>query len=239
MTYWLSWILAGLWIRVCYRLKVTGRENIPAEGGVVLASNHASFLDPIMVGCAHRRRTTFIARGSLEKNPLYKFLKGGLGIVSIDREKSDKETLRLVTDLLREGRCCALFPEGTRTEDGALRPLKRGFSMFAKRAGVPVVPVWIEGTFAAWPRQRRLPRPFGRVEVRFGPPFTVDDPREGPERLKIELQRLSGLTNSEEDDKMSASARTENPGGADSQPTARGCGAATEERLEVGPPPIS
>lgn len=239
MIYWTSWFLAGLWIRLCYRLKVVGLENIPAEGGVVLAGNHSSYLDPIMLGCAHRRRTTFIARLSLERNPVYRFLKDGLGIVSIDRDRGDKETLRLLTKLLREGRCCALFPEGTRSADGKVKTLKRGFSLFAKRAGVPVVPVWIEGAYHVWPRQRKLPRPFGRIEVRFGPAFTIDDPREGPIRLKSAFERLAGETN-EKDTTVSANAENAPREGDDGdQPTARGCGAATEKRLVVGAHPIS
>lgn len=238
MMYWFAWSVAGIWLRLCYRLRAVGRENIPAEGGVLLASNHSSFIDPMAIGCAHFRKTTFIARGSLKDHFAYAMMTKGLDIVSIDTERGDREVLRTVAARLQAGSCCAVFPEGTRSADGTVKQLKRGFAMFAKRAAVPVVPVWVEGAYEAWPRHQKRPRLFGRIEVRFGPPFHVDDPKAAPDQLRDALARLAGH---DESSRQRTKVRTEAPsaGPDPDRPTAQGCGTATEGVSTVDAHPIT
>ncbi len=241
--YWIAWSVVGVWLRLCYRFRVVGRENVPAEGGVILASNHVSFFDPMVVGCAHRRKTVFVARGSLKKSLVYSLVTKGIDIVSIDPAKGDRESIRTVAEKLDEGACCALFPEGTRSDDGEVKELKRGFAMFAKRASVPVVPIWIEGTYDAWPRRRRLPKPFGRIEVRFGPPIRVDDPKSAADTLRAALDRLAGRATAPPVDRgherTKVGAVPSDEGIAAGRPTAQGCGAATEGASAVDARPIT
>jgi 1-acyl-sn-glycerol-3-phosphate acyltransferase len=173
MTYGFYRAILRVLFKCLYRFQVTGAENVPAEGGVILAANHASFLDPLALGTACPRPVTFVARGSLNRSGLYRLLTKRLPLLHVDPRSGDRETMRRMQEELRRGAVCGMFPEGTRTRDGRLGEVRRGFALLAGAADVPVVPVWISGTFEAWPAARKLPRPFGRVRVAFGRPFRV------------------------------------------------------------------
>ncbi|MGA7497639.1 MAG: lysophospholipid acyltransferase family protein, partial [Isosphaeraceae bacterium] len=138
--------------------RASGRHNMPATGAVLLVANHLSFLDVFLLGIPLRRPLNFVARSSLFF-PVLGFLIRSVGAFPIQREgmgaSGMKETLRR----LRRGGIVTLFPEGTRSRDGKLAPLKSGIAVLVSRAGVPVVPAGIAGTFEAWPRSRLLPVP--------------------------------------------------------------------------------
>lgn len=216
MLYRAFWLLGNALLRALYGLAVRGAERVP-EGGVVLAANHASFLDPVVLGVAVRRRVTFVARASLRESRLYRLFTWGLDVVHVDRDRGDREAIRRIVERLRKGEAVALFPEGTRSRTGAPGRPRRGFALAAKRAGVPVLPVWIEGTFAVWPPGRRLPRLRGRVEVRIGEPFEVVDPGEAAERLLAAWARLSGNGTVERE-------KTDGGGGSRRAPRQEGAG---------------
>ncbi|MFG0284093.1 MAG: lysophospholipid acyltransferase family protein [Phycisphaerales bacterium JB039] len=166
-----------------YRARLDGVRRLPT-GGVLLVANHQSHLDPPLVGLCADRPLEYLARAGLFKNRLFAWLITGLGARPIDETGSDAGSgLRTALDRLHAGQALLVFPEGSRTPDGAMHSFKRGAILLVRRAGVPVVPVAIEGTFDAWPRRRPLPRLLGqRVRVRFGAPL---DPeallRDGPE----------------------------------------------------------
>jgi 1-acyl-sn-glycerol-3-phosphate acyltransferase len=153
--------------------RASGRHNMPASGAVLLVANHLSFLDVFLLGITLRRPLNFVARSSLFF-PVLGYLIRSMGAFPIQREgmgaSGMKETLRR----LRRGGIVTLFPEGTRSRDGKLAPLKSGIAVLVSRAGVPVVPAGIAGTFEAWPRSRLLPvlRP---VRIHFGPPIRPED----------------------------------------------------------------
>ncbi len=153
--------------------RASGRHNMPATGAVLLVANHLSFLDVFLLGIALRRPLNFVARSSLYF-PVLGFLLRSVGAFPIQREgmgaSGMKETLRR----LRRGGIVTLFPEGTRSRDGKLAPLKSGIAVLVSRAGVPVVPAGIAGTFEAWPRSRLLPVP-KPVRIHFGPPIRPED----------------------------------------------------------------
>lgn len=144
-----------------------GREHVPRVGGALLVANHASFLDVLVLGVAMPRPLNFVARSTLFVGPLGWMIRS-VGAFPIQREgigaSGVKETLRRA----RKGGIVALFPEGTRSDDGRLADLRPGIAALAQRAGVPVIPVAIAGTFAAWPRHKALPEP-GPVRVDIGP----------------------------------------------------------------------
>lgn len=153
--------------------RATGFRNMPATGGALLVSNHLSFLDVILLGVGLRRPLNYVARSTLFFPPLGLLIRS-LGAFPIQREgmgaSGMKETLRRI----RSGGVVALFPEGTRSRDGEPVPLKSGIAVLAARAGVPVVPAGVAGTFRAWPRGRRLPIP-RPLRVHYGPPIMPCD----------------------------------------------------------------
>ncbi|RUL88818.1 lysophospholipid acyltransferase family protein [Tautonia sociabilis] len=153
--------------------RVTGREHVPDRGATLLVSNHLSFWDVFVLGSGISRPLNFVARSSLFK-PMLGWLIRSLGGFPIQREgigvQGFKETLRR----LKRGGIVALFPEGTRSPDGALQPLKPGIAPLATRARVPIVPVGIAGTFEAWPRHRRFPRPHP-LRLHIGPPIVPEE----------------------------------------------------------------
>jgi 1-acyl-sn-glycerol-3-phosphate acyltransferase len=149
--------------------RASGRQNVPPTGGFLLVSNHLSFLDVILLGVPLRRPLNYMARSTLfvpVLGPLIRLL----GAFPIEREgmgvSGMKETLRRV----RRGGIVTLFPEGTRSRDGKLAPLKSGIAVLIARAGVPVVPAGIAGTFEAWPRTRLLPIP-KPLRIHYGAPI--------------------------------------------------------------------
>jgi 1-acyl-sn-glycerol-3-phosphate acyltransferase len=141
--------------------------DLSACGGVLIASNHQSYLDPVLVAVALERPTDFLAREDLFRVPGFGALITALGAHPIRRGHADTAALRTVIETLRDGRQVLVFPEGTRTADGKLGEFRRGIGSIAIRCGVPVLPVCIEGAYAAWPRWRALPMP-RRVVVAYG-----------------------------------------------------------------------
>ncbi|MCK5845288.1 MAG: (d)CMP kinase, partial [Victivallales bacterium] len=141
-----------LFLRTSNRLKIIGAENIPQAGGVILASNHASYLDPPALGAAsHRIRTThFMARDTLFIKPLMGWFLRNVGVIALDREKGDVKAMRKAIQLLKGGASVALYPEGTRSEDGELQPPKPGIGFLVAKGQTPVVPVYIHGSYVAW-----------------------------------------------------------------------------------------
>jgi glycerol-3-phosphate dehydrogenase (NAD(P)+) len=175
LVYWpLRWALkAG--ILVYFRLRRLGTEHIP-EGGVILASNHRSFLDPFAIGCCLGRPIYFVAKQELFKNPLLGWVLNCLGAFPIRRGASDEESVATSLALLERGEAVVIFPEGTRIRTGSLAPPKRGVGRLALQSGSPVVPIAVTGSEHARRGWRIKPV---KVHLRCGPPITfprVEDP---------------------------------------------------------------
>lgn len=157
-------------LRLFCRLEAHGVERVPAEGAVMIVANHSSVLDPPLVGSVLRRPLTFLAKAELFSIPGFGALIRRLNARPLRREGSDPSALRLALRVLEEGRALLVFPEGTRGPEGVLRPAKAGAGMLAVLSGATVVPAYVSGSGAAWPRGKRLPRP-RKVRVTFGPPL--------------------------------------------------------------------
>jgi 1-acyl-sn-glycerol-3-phosphate acyltransferase len=157
-----------------WRVRVFGLRNVPAEGGVLLACNHQSFLDPVLVTLALHREGNYMARDTLFRNRWFRRLIESLNAFPVKRSTADVGAIKEIIRRLRDGKVVVTFPEGTRTADGSIRPLHDGSMLVAKRAGAAVVPTLIDGAFEAWPRTRSLPRP-GTIRVLYGRPILPAD----------------------------------------------------------------
>jgi 1-acyl-sn-glycerol-3-phosphate acyltransferase len=156
---------------ILFRYRVYGRENVPPEGPVILASNHQSFLDPVFCGVGVKRHLVYVARDTLFRWRLFGFLIHSVNAIPIGRDKADIAAMRAIIARLREGAAVCLYPEGTRTRDGRIVPVKAGFGLLCRRAKAVVVPVLIDGGFETWPRHKRLLTP-GAIMVHFGKPMS-------------------------------------------------------------------
>jgi 1-acyl-sn-glycerol-3-phosphate acyltransferase len=155
-----------------FRVRVFGRENVPRRGGALIASSHQSYLDPALVAVGLKRPVSFMARSDLFGAPLFGALIRSLGAFPVERGGADVGAFREAVRRLQHGSLLLVFPEGTRTPDGSIRPLKEGLPALAVRAGVPIVPAVIDGAFELWPRSRAL-FTLGRVWVAFGRPLAA------------------------------------------------------------------
>ena len=181
----LSWpILHGL-----YRLHAHGRENLPPEGGFVLACNHVSSFDPWPLGLPlwPRRFLRFMAKSELYWFPLSPVLNGA-GAFPVRRGQADIEAIETAVRLAREGNVVAMFPEGTRRQKGLVKKFqprpRTGAARIALEAGVPLVPAAVKGT----DRLLRL----GPIRVAYGPPIDLDglDAQEATYRLMAAIEAL-------------------------------------------------
>lgn len=182
-----AWTYCKLW----HRLEVRGIEHIPRTGGVVLASNHQSHVDILIYGGVVPRHVCFVARDTLADQAWLAYVMRRCGAVLIQRGASDRRALRAMNEHLAQGDLVAIFPEGTRTDDGNLREFKGGALLAARLAKVPVVPAGISGANLAFPRGAALPRP-RKIRVTFGAPIDSALP-DAQERIVAAVAQLAGV----------------------------------------------
>ncbi len=179
-----------LWVtfKSFFGFKVFGYERIPHEGPLIVASNHASYLDPTILGPACWRPLGFMARRSLFDNRLFGTIIRNLYAFPLEREGDSREALRTFGKRLDEGRAVVLFPEGTRTVTGRIAAIKPGAGMLAVRHKAPVLPVYIWGSYQSWPKSRKLKR--HPLEVYIGEPI-YPRPVEGGRERRAEQDRIN------------------------------------------------
>lgn len=168
--YAVLWVLSRTLAVSLLGFRARFARPVPSTGGLLVLSSHQSHLDPLLVGLALDRRISSLARSSLYAFGPFGAAIRALDAVPIDRSASMVQALKAVIARLDRGAAVLIFPEGTRTADGRLGEIKAGFSLMARKAGVPILPVAIVGAFECWPRSRLLPRP-GRVRLEFGAPI--------------------------------------------------------------------
>src|SRR5919109_2075982 len=201
LVYWPTrWVLKSA-ILVYFRLRRLGTEHVP-EGGVILASNHRSFLDPFAIGCCIGRPIYFVAKRELFKNPILGWLLNCLGAFPIRRGQSDEESMATALALLEREQAVVIFPEGTRIRTGSLARPKRGVGRLALQSGKPVVPIAVTNSERVRSGWRIKPV---KVHIRCGPALTfprVEEPSpflagEVTERIwpcvELQWEWLSGL----------------------------------------------
>ena len=154
-------------------MRVEGRANVPSEGGVIVAANHVSFFDSVVLLQEVRRRAYFIGKAEYLDSWTTKHLFPAMGLIPIDREQARKAmaALDVAAGVLRRGDVLGIYPEGSRSRDGLLHRGHTGVAQLALTTGAPIVPVGIVGTETIQPVGARVPRPFKRATVRFGAPL--------------------------------------------------------------------
>jgi 1-acyl-sn-glycerol-3-phosphate acyltransferase len=154
------------------RLETEGLENVPAEGGAILAANHLSRIDsPLIFALIERKDVTGLVADKYQNNVLLRPLIDAVGGIWINREQADFQALRAAMEFLQNGGLLGIAPEGTRSRTGALRQAKTGVAYLAYKAGVPIIPVAIWGTEKTFKELKCLRR--AHIKVRVGKPFIL------------------------------------------------------------------
>lgn len=164
--------LAGVALRLLFRFSTEGREKVPLQGPVILASNHMSFLDPLAMGVAFPRPVSYISRDDVFKYPILSWLLPRIYVIPVSRGAGDLGAIKAAIRTLKEGMAFGIFPEGRRSRTGAIEPFKTGAAAIALRTGATIVPAAIIGSDKAWPvgSGLRLRRP---IKVIFGDPIPL------------------------------------------------------------------
>ena len=178
MTYRLLRLVLSLLAYALLRPRVTGLHNVPRRGPVILASNHLSFIDSIIIPLVVPRHVTFIAKaeyytGRGLKGRLSRWFFTTMGQVPVQRDdpRAGQRSLDAALEVLKQGGAFGIYPEGTRSRDGKLHQGRTGVAWLALAGPAPVVPVAVRGTDKVQPVGKRLPRPYRGVQVHFGAPI--------------------------------------------------------------------
>ncbi len=207
MFYWIIKFIFGPIFRLIWVENVEGLENIPLPliGGVIIASNHESYFDFLLMPAICKRRLYYIAAEKFFDHPLWSILMKLTSQIYVDRYRQDKTDMyKRAFKVLKKGDAIVIFPEGTRSGDGKLQKAYVGAVRIALTAKVPIVPVGIIGTYEILSRNSRYPR-FTKCKIKFGKPIFLKDyfGQEDNEQLlrsitdKILMQKIAGLTGEE------------------------------------------
>lgn len=148
-----------------FRIKSVGSENIPKEGGVIIAYNHRSNWDPVIAGLTAKRHMSFMAKEELFKNPVFGGLIKALGAFPVHRGKGDVGAVKSSINILSKGHVMLMFPEGHRIKNGKKVKAKPGVALIAQKSQVPVIPANISGEY----------RWMHKITVTYGEPVILDD----------------------------------------------------------------
>jgi len=185
----------SIFARLVFRVRVSGVENIPTSGGVIVAANHVSFLDIPLLAYSLIRHANFIAKKELFTIPVLGTLLRLLGAIPIDREKIDRPAIREIIKKLNSGNVVVIYPEGTRSLNGKLQAGKPGVGFIVRLSGKKVVPAAIIGTDKAMPSGSWFLRPYP-VTIRFGKPLDFSEWKEDVKITKVIMDNIAGLLDS-------------------------------------------
>jgi 1-acyl-sn-glycerol-3-phosphate acyltransferase len=204
--YWCGWRSFRLVFATYFRWRVFNPERVPLTGPVILASNHASYFDPPLVGAGVRRQINFLARDNIFHVPVLAAILRSWEVVPVDRDGGTGRGLKQILNRLEKGGAIILFPEGTRSRHGELNPARSGIGLTVIKSACPVVPVRVFGTHKAYGPHRLVPRPF-QLMVKYGKPRLFE--KERAEAAICSKQRVKEIYQEIADTIMADIARLE------------------------------
>ncbi len=193
-----KWFLRLL-LRLFWQLKVKGLENLPSHGKVILAGNHTSLLDGVVVMAAYPRKVYFLVAESLFKTKIIGLMARQMGFIPINRGGFNKEALKEAIRILESRNTIGIFPEGLITPDGKLVEGKKGVGLIAKKTNTPVIPFAIEGAYYAWPTKEKYPKRHP-IEIAFGRPLDVRGYEETQEASDEVMEQIDKIKKEMEED---------------------------------------
>jgi 1-acyl-sn-glycerol-3-phosphate acyltransferase len=185
-------VTAEWWFSTLYDYTQSGMDNIPLRGPIIFAANHVSFYDPPAIGARVPRQINYFARDTLFKGLFGKGLVT-IGTIPVARDNADVASLKAIFRSLKAGGAVAIYPEGTRSNDGELAAPKPGAGMIACKSRATVIPTRLFGTYEAYGRHCKLPKIGGRIHISYGRPMTQDELDPGkahPERYLEASRRI-------------------------------------------------
>lgn len=193
--YWVIKAILKPTLMALYRIRASGRENIPKKGAVIIAANHLSFLDSFFIPLVvKRRKMTYLAKADYFKSWKTAWFFAMMSQIPVEREGGERSqrALELGLSVLQQGKLLGIYPEGTRSPDGYLHKGRTGVARLALAARVPVIPVGLVGTEDVMPKAAKFPRLTGRVRVsvKFGKPLDFSR-YAGQERDRLVLRSVT------------------------------------------------
>jgi len=155
-----------------FDIRLYGTRNVPRSGGVLLVSNHQSYLDPVLLAVGLERPLSYMAKSELFRNRAFAWIIRSLNAFPVEQGAGDVGAVKETIHRLREGHVLNIYPEGSRSPGGKIMPLEKGVGLVIRRAKVPVVPAVIDGAYRAWGKSMKFPRAVP-VRVMFGPPMDL------------------------------------------------------------------
>ncbi len=176
--------------KIFYRVEVEGRENIPKDRSIIVASNHLSHFDPVIVSLAMKRPVGYMAKLELFHVPVLSQIIQTLGAIAVNRDKLEIATIRSAKAVLTTDWLLGIFPEGTRIKSGKIGKVQKGFGYLAKSTNSDVLPMGIVGsdTFC------------GKLRIKIGKPIPVCDPEEMIEKWALSISELTGFDYEKEEE---------------------------------------
>jgi len=166
---WMAAKIVGFFIfKIFFLLEIQGKENIPSQSNFVIAANHSSFLDPPLIGYLFSKPIAYFTKQE-QLHGLFGLLITRLGAIPLSRSSMGRSDIRMALNVIKRGKCLLIFPEGTRSRTGKFLPAKPGIGFIVHRAKVPVLPIYIKGSFKAMPPGRNFIRP-GKIIIKIGKP---------------------------------------------------------------------
>jgi 1-acyl-sn-glycerol-3-phosphate acyltransferase len=193
MFYWLmKHVVLGPLLRLIYRPKARGLENIPAEGPVILAANHVSFLDSMFIPLLVKRPVVYLGKADYFDKKRTRWFFKSANVIPVRREggTAGEAAIQAGVRELKKGMVVGIYPEGTRSPDGRLYRGKTGVARMALLASAPVIPVGVLGTREVQPPDRKMPKLGGKIEVVYGKPLRFDR-FEGRDRDRFVLRSVT------------------------------------------------
>lgn len=187
-----SQLIAQILTKLLFDLKVQGRHNIPERGGVLIVSNHQSYLDAVVLAAYLKRPVNFVGQSGLFENPFGAWVLRRLNAFPLRQGKGDVAALKETIRRLREGHLLNIYPEGARSPDGQIHTFHKGVALIIRRSKVPVVPAVIFGAYEAWSMHEPIWR-MAPIRVRFGAPLKLDGLQSDEEitaAIERELRRM-------------------------------------------------